>query len=84
MIEWLQLTMIEWLHKTNRIKNTIIREKVGVPPIVKKDGRICLRWFECVWRRLEEAQVIVRYVDHIEDSPIVRGRVRPRKTSSYH
>lgn len=36
------------------------------------------RWFEHVWRRLVKASV--RRVDQVEDSPVARGRGRPRKT----
>lgn len=38
----------------------------------------CLGWFGHVWIRTVEA--LVKRVDHMEDSPIVRGRGRTRKT----
>ena len=52
-------------------------EKVEVTPIVKKMVEFCLRWFGHMWRSPVETPA--RRVDHMEDSPIARGRGRPRK-----
>ena len=37
--------------RQDRTRNTIIREKVGVAPIVEKMLKLCLRWFGHMWGR---------------------------------
>jgi len=62
----------------DRIRNDIIRERVGVAPIVEKLVENRLRWFEHVERRPVDA--VVRRVDQMEESQVKRGRGRLKKT----
>ena len=76
-----EMRMLRWMSghtRKDRIRNDCIREKVGVAPIVEKLVETRLRWFGHVQRRPLEAPV--RRVDQMEDSPITRGRGRPKKT----
>ena len=73
--------MLRWMcgHTIkDKIRNEVIREEIGVTPIIEKLVKSRLRWFEHVQRRLVEAPV--RRVDQMEDNPIIRGRGRPKKT----
>ena len=75
--------MLRWMcghTRRDMIRNECIREKVGVAPIVEKMVESRLRWFGHVWRRPAEA--LVRRVDQRENSPIIRGRGRPKITIS--
>ena len=76
-----EMRMLRWMSgntRRDRIRNTTIREKIGVAPIVEKMVESRLRWFGHVWRRSVDAPV--RRVDQMEDSPVVKGRGRPRQT----
>ncbi|KAM7518030.1 hypothetical protein LguiB_016992 [Lonicera macranthoides] len=76
-----EMRMLRWMSGKNRkdkIRNVTIREGVGVAPITEKMVEFRLRWFGHVWRRPVDA--VVRRVDHMEGSLVVRGRERPRKT----
>ena len=75
--------MLRWMcghTRRDMIKNKCIKEKVGVAPIVEKMVESRLRWFGHVWRR--PAETLVRRVDQRENSPIIRGRGRLKKTIS--
>ena len=46
-------------------------------PIVEKMVQFQLRWFGYVWIR--PVKILVRRINHMEGSPIVRGMERPKK-----
>ncbi|KAM7467464.1 hypothetical protein LguiB_015026 [Lonicera macranthoides] len=76
-----EMRMLRWMSgktRKDKIRNVTIREGVGVAPITEKMVESRLRWFGHVWRRPVDA--VVRRVDHMEGSLVVRGRGRPRKT----
>ena len=76
-----EMRMLRWMcgHTIKyKIMNAIIREEVGVAPIVEKLVEICLKWFGHVQRRLVEAPV--RGVNQMVDYPITQKRGRPKKT----
>ncbi|KAM7490942.1 hypothetical protein LguiA_033863 [Lonicera macranthoides] len=76
-----EMRMLRWMSgktRKDKIRNVTIREGVGVAPITEKMVESRLRWFGHVWRRPVDA--MVRRVDHMEGSLVVRGRGRPRKT----
>lgn len=60
------------------IINTIIREKIGVAPIVAKTVKCHLRWFGHVIRIPMKSHA--KMVDHMKDSPMVRDRGRQKET----
>jgi len=73
--------MLRWMSgktRHDRIRNDSIRERVGVTPIVEKLVENRLRWYGHVERR--PVDVVVRRVDHMEESQVKRGRGIPRKT----
>jgi len=61
----------------DKIKNEIIKEEVGVTPIVEKLVKTHLRWFGHVQRRPLDA--LIRRVDQMVENLIIRGRGRPNK-----
>ena len=76
-----EMRMLRWMSgktRHDRIRNDIIRERVGVAPIVEKLVENRLRWFGHVERRPVDA--VVRRVDQMEESQVKRGRGRPKKT----
>jgi len=62
----------------DRIRNDIIRERVGVAPIAAKLVENRLRLFRHAERR--PIDTVVRRVDQMEESQVKRGRGRPKKT----
>jgi len=58
---------------------TTTLERVGVAPIVEKVVEIRLRWFGHVERKLVDT--VVRRIDQMEGSQVIRGRGRPRKST---
>ena len=63
--------------RKDKIRNEIIRNKVGVVPIEEKMNETRLKWFGYV-RRSRDA--LVRRVDEMEQLVKKRGRGRPKKT----
>ena len=64
--------------RRDRVRNEVIRDRVGVPPIQEKLTQHRLRWFGHVQRRLPEAPVrngILERVDNVK-----MGRDRPKLT----
>ena len=62
-----EMRMLRWMcghTRKDRIRNEIIRNKVGVVPIEEKIRETKLRWFGYVRRRLRDA--LVRIVDEME------------------
>ena len=64
--------------RKDRIRNEVIRNKLGVVPIEEKMREAILRWFGHVRRRLID--VPVRRVDKMEQLVKKRGRDKPKKT----
>ena len=64
--------------RNDRLRNEIIRSKVGVTPIESKMRESRLRWFGHVRRRPYDAPV--RRLEKWRSDGIVRGRGRPKKT----
>ena len=73
--------MLRWFcghTRRDRVRNEVIRERVGVAPIEEKLTQHRLRWFGHIQRRPPEASVrsgVLKYVDKIK-----RGRGRPKLT----
>lgn len=61
----------------DRINNKYIKEQSGVAPIVERMVGSSLKWFGHAMRKLIE--IPIRRVDEVKDSPIDRGKGRPRK-----
>ena len=64
--------------RRDRVRNEVIRERVGVSPIEEKLTQYQLRWFGHVQRRPPEAPVrsgVLKRVDKV-----MRGRGRPKLT----
>ena len=62
----------------DRVRNEVIRDRVGVAPIEEKFIQYRLRWFGHVQWRLPEAPVrdgVIMRVDNVK-----RGRCRPKLT----
>lgn len=52
-------------------------------PIIEKMVESCNMWFGFVWRRLLEVMMLIRRVDQMEDSPVIRGRRTLRITINW-
>lgn len=77
--------MLQWMsgHTTqDKIRNDIIKEKVGVSLIVGEMVKSCLGWFVALCMLEKTLQALIRRVDQMKDSLLGRGRGRPRKTIS--
>ncbi|KAH1218893.1 hypothetical protein GmHk_13G039165 [Glycine max] len=75
------MRMLRWMcgkTRQDKIRNGVIRERVGVAPIVEKMVENRLRWFGHIERRLVDS--VVRRVDQMERRQTIRGRGRPKKT----
>ena len=73
--------MLRWMcghTRKDRLRNEIIRKKVGVAPIEFKMMENRLRWFGHVSRRSSDAPV--RRIEGWQSDRIARGRGRPKKT----
>jgi len=66
--------------RLNKIRNEIIRGKIGVTSIENKMRDVRLRWFGHISRRLREA--LVRRRETIECLDYRRSRCRPQKNWS--
>jgi len=64
--------------RRDKVKNDDIRERIGVALIVQKTVEIKLRWFEHAERR--HVDFVVRRVDQMKSSLIIKGRGRLKKT----
>ncbi|KAH1249954.1 Solanesyl diphosphate synthase 3, chloroplastic/mitochondrial [Glycine max] len=76
-----EMRMLRWMcgkTRQDKIRNGVIRERVGVAPIVEKMVENRLRWFGHVERRPVDS--VVRRVDQMERRQTIRGRGRPKKT----
>nr|XP_016492639.1 PREDICTED: uncharacterized protein LOC107812125 [Nicotiana tabacum] len=72
--------MLKWmcgLTRLDKIKNEVIREKVGVAPVDEKMREARLRWFEHVRRRSPDAPV--RSCERLTVVGARRGRGRPKR-----
>ena len=63
--------------RKNKIRNEVIRNKVGVVAIEEKMRETWLRWFGHVRRKLVDAPV--KKVDEMEQVVKKRGRGKPKK-----
>jgi len=80
-MEVTEMRMLRWMCGNtlrDRIRNEVIRKKVGVAGIVDKLRENRLRWFGHVRRRPEGAPV--RRVEEWDHGGIKRGRGRPKMT----
>jgi len=74
-----EMRMIRWMcgyTRLDRIKNVVIRERVGVAPLEDKLRETRLRWFGHVKRRSVSAPV--RRCEALELLQCRRGRGRPK------
>ncbi|KAL3356212.1 hypothetical protein AABB24_017079 [Solanum stoloniferum] len=75
-----EMRMLRWMSghtRSDKIRNEVIREKVGVSPVVDKLREVRLRWFGHVKRRCADAPV--RRCEGLVVEGTQRGRGRPRK-----
>ena len=76
-----EMRMLRWFcgHKRrDRVRNKVIRERVGVAPIEEKLAQLRLRWFGHVQRRPPEAPVrsgVLKRVDKVK-----RGKGKSKLT----
>ena len=76
-----EMQMLRWFcghTRRDRVRNEVIRKRVGVAPIEEKLTQHRLRWFGHVQRRPPEAPVrsgVLKRVDKVK-----RGRGRPKLT----
>ncbi|KAG5571816.1 hypothetical protein H5410_061582 [Solanum commersonii] len=72
-----EMRMLRWMcghTRSNKIRNEVIREKVGVASVVDKLREARLRWFGHVKRRSQ-----VRRCEGLDIEGMRRGRGRPKK-----
>ena len=72
--------MIRWMcgyTRRDKVRNEVIRDKVGVAPIEHKLRETILRWFGHFKKRSEEASV--RRCERVTLADCRRGRGRPKK-----
>jgi len=75
-----EMRMIRWMcgyTRRDKVRNEVIRDKVGVAPIEHKMRKTRLRWFGHVKRRSEEAPV--RRCERVTLADCTTGRGRPKK-----
>ncbi|XP_070020888.1 uncharacterized protein [Nicotiana sylvestris] len=75
-----QMRMLRWMcghTKLDKIRNEVIREKVGVAPVDDKMREVMLRWFGHVRRRTIGSPV--RRCEQLALAGTRRGRGRPKK-----
>nr|XP_016512735.1 PREDICTED: uncharacterized protein LOC107829780 [Nicotiana tabacum] len=75
-----EIRMLRWmcgLTRLDKIKNEVIREKVGVAPVDEKMREARLRWFGHMRRRSPDAPV--RICEWLAVVGVRRGRGRPKK-----
>lgn len=76
-----EMRMLRWMcghTRKDRLRNEVIREKVGVASIEEKMRENRLRWFGHVKRRSGDAPV--RRIEEWRSNQIVKGRGRPKMT----
>ncbi|KAF3632917.1 hypothetical protein FXO37_27265 [Capsicum annuum] len=75
-----EIRMLRWMcgfTRADRVRNEIIREKVGVASVEDKIRKVRLRWFGHVMRRGTDAPV--RRCERLALDGFKRGRGRPKK-----
>ncbi|XP_070013802.1 uncharacterized protein [Nicotiana sylvestris] len=75
-----EMRMLRWMcrhTKLDKIRNEVIREKVGVAPVDEKMREARPRWFGHVWRRTIDSPV--RRCERLALAGTRRGRGRPKK-----
>ncbi|KAG5595319.1 hypothetical protein H5410_036551 [Solanum commersonii] len=75
-----EMRMLRWMcghTRSDKIRNEVIREKVGVAPVVDKLREARLRWFGHVRRRCVDA--LVRRCEGLAIKGTRRGRSRPKR-----
>ncbi|KAG2634318.1 hypothetical protein PVAP13_2NG191006 [Panicum virgatum] len=76
-----EMRMLRWFcghTRRDRVRNEIIRDRVGVAPIEEKLTQHRLRWFGHVQRRPPEAPVRNGVLERVDN--VKRGRGRPKLT----
>jgi len=76
-----EMRMIHWIYghtRLNKIRNEVIRGKIGVASVEDKMRETRLRWFEHIRRR--SMDVPVRRCETIECLEYKRSRGRPKKS----
>ena len=82
-LQWMkvaEMRMLRWIcgHLIlDKIRNEVIRDKIGVASIEDKIRETCLRWFGHIRRRSLDAQV--RRCDKLDRLDYKRSRGRPKK-----
>ncbi|XP_059313669.1 uncharacterized protein LOC132064632 [Lycium ferocissimum] len=75
-----EMRMLRWMcghTRRDRIKNKVIRDKVGVASVANKMRETRLRWFGYVKRRCEDAPM--SKCERLEIAGVRRGRGRSKK-----
>ena len=76
-----EMRMLRWFcghTRRDRVRNEVIRDRVGVAPIEEKLTQHRLRWFGHVQRRPPEAPVRNGVLERVDN--VKRGRGRPKLT----
>ncbi|KAG2617845.1 hypothetical protein PVAP13_3NG258028 [Panicum virgatum] len=76
-----EMRMLRWFcghTRRDRVRNDVIRDRVGVAPIEEKFTQHRLRWFGHVQRRPPEAPVRNGVLERVDN--VKRGRGRPKLT----
>ncbi|KAG2620444.1 hypothetical protein PVAP13_3NG111520 [Panicum virgatum] len=76
-----EMRMLRWFcghTRRDRVRNEVIRDRVGVAPIEEKLTQHRLRWFGHVQRRPPEAPVCNGVLEQVDN--VKRGRGRPKLT----
>ena len=76
-----EMQMLRWFcehTRRDRVRNEVIRDRVGVAPIEEKLTQHRLRWFGHVQRRPPEAPVRSGVLKHVDNGK--KGRGRPKLT----
>ena len=76
-----EMRMLRWFcghTRRDRVRNEVIRDRVGVAPIEEKLTQHRLRWFGHVQRRPPEAPVCNGVLERVDN--VKRGRGRPKLT----
>ncbi|KAG2658209.1 hypothetical protein PVAP13_1KG266040 [Panicum virgatum] len=80
-ILYAEMRMLRWFcghTRRDRVRNEVIRDRVGVAPIEEKLTQHRLRWFGHVQRRPPEAPVRNGVLERVDN--VKRGRGRPKLT----
>ena len=79
-----EMQMLRWFcghTRRDRVRNEVIRDRVGVAPIEKKLNQHRLRWFGHIQRRSPEAPVCSGVLKRVNS--VKRGRGRPKLGTSW-